>query len=207
MSNNFRSCILLCGGMSRRMGEDKGSMIIYDKPMIIHILDTLNHNIDEVIIVLNNSLRIEKYQEIINQQIYSFSIKFVEDEIKDKGPLSGIMTGLKNSISDYSLILPCDSPKISEQFLNYIYDSVKDLNKDALILYHDPKDKIKTSEPLHSVYSKSNYKQIEKLINENKLDVKSLIKEIDCEFIKIDNKNILKKDIKNFNSKKDIEMI
>ena len=35
------SCIVLSGGMSRRMGQDKGSMIIQEKPMILHILDYL----------------------------------------------------------------------------------------------------------------------------------------------------------------------
>ena len=33
------SCIVLSGGMSRRMGQDKGSMIIQEKPMILHILE------------------------------------------------------------------------------------------------------------------------------------------------------------------------
>ena len=40
-SKKQHSCIILCGGQSRRMGQDKGSMIIQDKPMINHILSTL----------------------------------------------------------------------------------------------------------------------------------------------------------------------
>ena len=47
---NIKSCIILCGGKSSRMGQDKGSMIIQDKPMIKHILSTLNHQINEVVI-------------------------------------------------------------------------------------------------------------------------------------------------------------
>ena len=39
-SENIKSCIILCGGKSSRMGQDKGSMIIQDKPMIKHILTT-----------------------------------------------------------------------------------------------------------------------------------------------------------------------
>ena len=57
-SENIKSCIILCGGKSSRMGQDKGSMIIQDKPMIKHILSTLNHHINEVIIVLNDQDRI-----------------------------------------------------------------------------------------------------------------------------------------------------
>ena len=50
-NENIKSCIILCGGKSSRMGRDKGSMIIQDKPMIKHVLSTLNHQINEAIIV------------------------------------------------------------------------------------------------------------------------------------------------------------
>nr|WP_295607138.1 NTP transferase domain-containing protein [uncultured Methanobrevibacter sp.] len=49
------SCIVLSGGMSRRMGQDKGSMIIQEKPMILHILERLNYKINDAVIVLNDS--------------------------------------------------------------------------------------------------------------------------------------------------------
>lgn len=50
------------------MGQDKGSMIIQDKPMINHILSTLNNEINEVIIVLNNKDRIDKYKNFIKKR-------------------------------------------------------------------------------------------------------------------------------------------
>lgn len=81
-SENIKSCIILCGGQSTRMGQDKGSMIIQNKPMINHILSTLNNEINEAIIVLNNQERIDKYAEIINIDEYTYPIKFVEDKIK-----------------------------------------------------------------------------------------------------------------------------
>jgi len=183
------------------MGKDKGSLIINGKPMILHILDTLNCEIDELIIVLNDKERIIEYEKFIDKKSYSYSIKIIEDEIKNKGPISGIMTGLKKINTNYALILPCDSPNISKNFINLIFKKLKNFNKDGLILYHLD-EKI---EPLHSVYSKNTYKIIEKLIKNNKLDVKSLINELNCEFIKIDNKNIKKRDTENINTKKDIE--
>ena len=67
-SKKQHSCIILCGGQSRRMGRDKGSMIIQDKPMINHILSTLNNEINEVIIVLNNKDRIDKYKNFIKKE-------------------------------------------------------------------------------------------------------------------------------------------
>ena len=50
----MKSFILLCGGRSRRMGQDKGSMSLNGKPMIIHVLETLAAVADEIIVVLRN---------------------------------------------------------------------------------------------------------------------------------------------------------
>lgn len=143
-NKNFRSAIILCGGMSRRMGEDKGSMIINEKPMILHLLETLNNQINEVIMVLNSTERITKYQEIIQNYFhkdfndyFSYDLVFLEDEIKNKGPLSGIMTGLENISSNYAITLPCDSPFLDNNFINFMFNCLDikiatNINKDSL---------------------------------------------------------------------------
>ena len=162
-NKNFHSAIVLCGGMSRRMGEDKGSMIINKKPMILHLLETLNNQIDEVILVLNDGERIAKYKEIIQNyfdkksKYFSYDLIFLEDEVKNQGPLSGIMTGLENISSNYALVLPCDSPFIDNNFVNFMFDCLDgkiandfgednsknsylnndiDFNLDAIVPYH-----------------------------------------------------------------------
>ena len=200
---NIKSCIILCGGKSSRMGRDKGSMIIQDKPMIKHILSTLNHHINEVVIVLNDEARIAKYNEFINPQDYSFRLFFTEDEIKNKGPMPGIMTGLGKIHSDYALILPCDSPYVSADYINTIFKEI-DESYQAIVPYHDPENKLKTSEPLHSIYNKNIIPEIEKLIGEDTLHIKGLIEKIDAKFILIDNEKIEKKEFRNLNRPEDV---
>jgi molybdopterin-guanine dinucleotide biosynthesis protein A len=187
-SENIKSCIILCGGKSSRMGQDKGSMIIQDKPMIKHILSTLNHQISEAIIVLNDSERIARYSEFINPQDYEFRLVFVEDEIKNKGPLPGIMTGLSKIRSEYALILPCDSPYVSTKYIKTIFSEI-DTDYQAIVPYHDAENKLKTSEPLHSIYNRNIIPQLEELINEDILAIKGLIEKIDTKFVLIDKKN------------------
>ena len=202
-NENIKSCIILCGGQSRRMGRDKGSMIIQNEPMIKHILSTLNHQINEVIIVLNDRDRIGRYSEFINPQDYTYSITFLEDKIKNKGPMPGIMTGLCEITSDYALVLPCDSPYVSK---NYIQTIFSEIEKDyqAVVPYHDEDNKLKTSEPLHSIYNKNVIPEIEKLVDEDILHIKGLIEKIDTKFVLIDNKKIEKKEFKNLNRPEDI---
>ena len=202
-NENIKSCIILCGGQSRRMGRDKGSMIIKDKPMIKHILFTLNHHIDEAIIVLNDKTRIEKYCEFINPQEYTYPITFLEDKIKNKGPLPGIMTGLENVSGDYALVLPCDSPYVSEKYIEAIFCELSD-DYQAIVPYHDKENKLKTSEPLHSIYNKNIIPEIERLVDSDVLHIKGLIEKIDAKFVLIDNKKIEKKEFRNLNRPEDI---
>lgn len=185
------------------MGQDKGSMIINGKPMILHILLTLNKEIDELIIVLNNTERIKKYEKIISNYKFDYEILFVEDFIKNKGPLSGILTGLKYVKEDFALVLPCDSPFISKKLINYLFNEF-DNKLDCTVPFHNLNNKLETSEPLHSIYKKSNIKLMEKQINNNILNIKALIKILNCKFIPIDNKKLLKKDFKNLNTEKDV---
>ena len=232
------SCIVLSGGMSRRMGQDKGSMIIQEKPMILHILERLNYKINDATIVLNDAERIADYQSLLNQYSdgeiednFDYSLSFVEDEVKSKGPISGIMTGLKNIKTDYALVLPCDSPFISEGFINSMFKLLEEnleSDVDAIIPFHikSNKDKFKdndefnfddasemtvdmkiaNSEPLHSIYKKENLNKIDELLKEDNLYVKSFIKGLKnpC-FIEVDNKVLFDKDFRNFNRKEDLE--
>ena len=203
MNEKIKTCIILCGGDSRRMGKDKGSMIIQNKPMIKHILTTLNHQINEVIIVLKNYKRIEKYKEFIDLTSYDYKITICEDEIKNKGPLSGILTGLKHINDQYALILPCDNPFISKRYINTIFNEIENKYQ-AIVPYHNKNDKLKTSEPLHSIYHKNTIPIIQELLNEDTLHIKGLIEKIDTKFILIDNKKIEKKEFKNLNYPNDI---
>ena len=202
-NENIKSCIILCGGQSKRMGQDKGSMIIQNKPMIKHILDTLNHQINEAIIVLNDKKRIDKYSDFVNFNDYNYKITFCEDEIKNKGPLLGIMTGLKKITSNNALILPCDSPYVSKEYIKTMFSEIES-NTQAVVPYHDSENKLKTSEPLHSIYNKNIIPEIEKLIAKDILHIKGLIEKIDAKFILIDNKKIEKKEFRNLNRPTDI---
>ena len=235
MSENLYSCIILSGGMSRRMGQDKGSMIIQNKPMILHILERLNGKINDAVIVLNNQDRINSYKELLNAYVpanieenFTYSLRLIEDEVKDKGPIAGIMTGLKNIETEYALVLPCDSPFISEDNIKTMFELLDNReNTDAIIPYHTKanKDKLKNkrefnfddssemsrdmkignSEPLHSIYKKDNLNIISKLLEDDNLYVKSFIRNLDnVDFVEVDNKVLFDDDFKNFNRKEDI---
>ncbi len=139
----------------------------------------------------------------LKKEDYNFKITFAEDEIKNIGPMSGILTGLKHITSDYALILPCDSPYVTEKLIENIFNEL-DSDHQAIVPYHDSKNKLKTSEPLHSVYNKNIIPEIEELISDDILHIKGLIEKIDTKFILIDNKKLLKKEFRNLNRPSDV---
>ena len=201
----MKSCIILCGGQSRRMGRDKGSLIIKDKPMIKYILSTLNNEIDEVIIVLNDVERIDKYKKFIDSKDYNYTLKFAEDKIKNKGPISGILTGLENISTDYAIVFPCDNPFVTKNTIQTLFNEISE-NVQAVVPYHDEKNKLKTSEPLHSIYNKNIIPTIKDLISKDSLHIKGVIEKIDTKFVLIDNKKILKKEFRNLNRPEDLKI-
>lgn len=125
------SAIILAGGKSTRMGRDKGLLLYEGKPMIQYVIDAVNPITTDIIIVSN-------------QQGYEkFGYPIIEDEVKDCGPLAGIVAGLKNVQNEAALVLSCDVPFIKPELLQQLIDSEGD------VVFAKHNDKI---EPLVAKY-------------------------------------------------------
>lgn len=194
----MKSIIILCGGRSKRMGKDKGSLLLNDKPMVLHVLDTVKDIADEIILVLRDTSQIESYNSILNYN--DMPLKLVTDKIKDEGPLVGILTGLSYINSDYAQILPCDSPFISKEFVLKMFELAEIDDFDAIVpLWNDGH-----IEPLHSLYKRSAIKTIERLISEEKRNVSSLIKNLNAKYVPVETLDKTTMSFQNINTIKDI---
>lgn len=103
--------IILAGGKSSRMGTDKGLVLINGKPMIQYIIETLKKSSIEQIIIISN-----------NPDYRQFNLPVYPDIIKDKGPLSGIYTGLHYSSTAKNLVVSCDVPFIKKEFISLLVE-------------------------------------------------------------------------------------
>jgi molybdopterin-guanine dinucleotide biosynthesis protein A len=196
----MKSIIILCGGRSRRMGRDKGSMLLKGKPMVLHVLDAISDVADEIILVLRETQQIKDYKNLLEP--YE-SLKIVEDKIKDKGPLVGILTGLSNINSEYAQILPCDSPFISKNFVLKMFETMETDNFDAVVPIWDDGH----IEPLHSIYKKKTINVIEDLIKKEIKDVNSLIRNLNVKYVDVEKLDKTTLSFKNINAIKDIDSI
>lgn len=202
----MKSLIVLCGGLSTRMGHDKGSMIYDDKPMIIHVLNSLEMVADEILLVLRDKNQCKIYKKILTEYKFIETPRFqlLTDIKMDQGPLGGILTGLKHISSDKAMVVPCDSPFISQRLLIQMFElSNKYTNFDSFVpIWSDG-----NMEPLHSIYPRDSINIIEKLLEEDHKNVKTLISMLNVKFVEIESLDMPKKSFLNLNSLDDIKRI
>jgi molybdopterin-guanine dinucleotide biosynthesis protein A len=142
--------IILSGGKSVRMGENKAFIQIEGVPIIRRIYDLFNELFQEVIIVTNQKDLFSHF----NSKIYS-------DLIPNKGALGGLYTGLFFSSFRYSFCVACDMPFLKKSLIQYLIENIK--GEDVII----PRT-IDGLQPLHAIYSKDCLDPIRMMIDEGK---------------------------------------
>ncbi len=175
--------IILAGGKSSRMGEDKGLMLFEAKPMIQYIIDTVKPLTKNIIIIANNN----DYQK--------FGYPVFEDVIKDKGPLAGILTGLQKSTTDKNLILSCDVPFANKQLLDLLISNAH--NAKVII-----PEKEKRTHQLIGIYDKSCIPTFKTEVDNNRLKMKLAIEKLNYKII--DANHIDAQVFHNINTKEDV---
>jgi molybdenum cofactor guanylyltransferase len=180
------------------MGQDKGLMLLEGQPMILHIIKTLQCAVDEIILVLRNNKQLNQYLKVLNR--VEVNVKFFIDLKMDQGPLMGLLTGLYNLESDGALILPCDSPYISMEFIDKIFTLAKEGHSQAVVPFW-PDGSL---EPLHAYYHKESISIIKKTLSEGTRDVKSLLKKLNVRYVDVSKLDIDKSSFTNLNYPHDI---
>ncbi len=176
------TAILLAGGKSTRMKEDKGFIYFNGKMLVEHVIESVKKFTAQIIIVTANSA----YKQ--------FGYPCIEDEMKDKGPLGGIYTGLINSISQKNFVVGCDMPFLSEKLLTELIKNAGE--EDVLLTEHRDK-----AEPLCSVYDKNCLEHIRSQLEQNHLKITDAMAGLKTRVISFDSEDWFKgNELTNINS-------
>lgn len=182
--------IILAGGKSVRMGEDKSLIPFHGKPLIEIVINRLSPLFKNLLIISNQPELYEKYR-----------LRIHSDILKGRGPLGGIYTGLIASADIYNLVVACDMPFISQGLVKYMLK--KSDGYDAVIAEYDGRP-----QPLCAVYSKDCIKPAEKALAENNLKLTDFINTLKARRIKeeevesLDNRGL---SFANINTRKDYQ--
>ncbi|MEM2118534.1 MAG: molybdenum cofactor guanylyltransferase [Candidatus Bathyarchaeia archaeon] len=135
------SAVILAGGYSTRLGADKGLLLLSNKPLIRHVLDSVSSIVDEKIVVVSSKKQASDYMNILDGET-----KICVDQENRQTPLNGALTGFENAQGVYSLLLACDTPFVSRNVLAFLLDLAP---KKTAVIPRWPNCQI---EPLHAVY-------------------------------------------------------
>ena len=128
---------ILVGGKSSRFGRDKALVDIGRRPLVLRVADALAHLTGTVTLVGSP----EKYRHL--------GLRVIPDALADFGPLAGILAALEDSNSAWNLLVACDMPGISSEFLSFLLATARESQADVIL----PLDTEGRAEPLCAAYS------------------------------------------------------
>jgi len=110
------SAAILVGGRARRMhGLDKSTLDVDGLPILERQLAVLRQLSDDLMIVTRAGAPRDA-ESLIAQP----GLRIVSDEISDAGPLGGIHAALVNAHAPVTLVVACDMPFLSLDFLRHL---------------------------------------------------------------------------------------
>lgn len=167
------TAIILAGGKSTRMNKDKGLVVFNGKMLVQHVIDSLNMITGNIIIITSNN----GYNQ--------FGYPCIEDELKERGPLGGIYTGLIHSPTIKNLVVGCDMPFLSKNIFSGLINNCDDT--DALFAEH--KGKV---EPLCAIYDRNCIPHLRSRLEQNQLKITDAFEGLKTRVISFDNEDWFK---------------
>ncbi|MDP2210077.1 MAG: molybdenum cofactor guanylyltransferase [Bacteroidota bacterium] len=191
--------IILAGGRSIRMGENKAFLKIGNLTAIERVRNFMQSLFTNVILITNSPAE------------YSFlGLDTYEDVYKNMGPLAGIHSGLLNSTAEKNFILSCDLLLMKKEIVDYIinYETSKPITVSKAEGF---------VQTLAAVYQKRCIDFVEKILSENQKsenpkkkenNLLILIEKAGAEIISIENHSGYNKNVFfNMNNKSDYKEI
>ena len=109
------SAVLLAGGESRRMGQDKATLVFHGKSLWEIQLDLLRKLRPREIFLSARSDPVWRPADV----------HFVPDQAPSRGPLGGLAATLSRIRTDHLLALAIDMPLMTEDFLRSLCEVIK----------------------------------------------------------------------------------
>jgi molybdopterin-guanine dinucleotide biosynthesis protein A len=121
-----RSAIILAGGVSSRLGQDKGLVQLLNRPLVKHVMEKTKDLVDERLVVVSSKVQAERYSNVLGGDA-----NVLVEDAEVHGPLAGATTGLERAQGKYSLLLPCDTPFVSRDILHLLLELC--INRNAAV--------------------------------------------------------------------------
>ena len=142
------SAVVLAGGLSRRLGQDKRRLRLWgaQQPALLeHTVGVVARLCPDVVVVINDP-----------QEWRDLPARLVPDVYPDGGALGGIYSGLAAARHEYALAVACDMPFLNAELLAAML--ARERNYDVLLPRSPQPGAARNAldvEPLHAIYAKT----------------------------------------------------
>ena len=153
---------MLVGGRSRRMGSDKALLRVRGSTLVETVAAAVSQAAGRPLLV--------GYRHRYDGLGY----EVIPDLYPGEGPLGGVLTALRNSSAEWNLIVACDMPGLTGEFLSALMDAA-DRSGGEVLAPVGPEGNI---EPLCAVYRKSSLPALERAFERGLRQMKAALEEV-----------------------------
>ena len=181
---------ILAGGESSRMGRDKALLELGGEALIVRAARLVEAATRCAIV--GDSVRLE-----------GFELEVIGDDFPGAGPLGGIATALRASEAEWNLVVACDLPYLTREWLEFLIGRAVRSEADAVLPMNE-----RGAEPLCAAYRKRAEGAIRAALDRGVRKVTDGLADVRIEFIEpgewkgFDSNGLL---FKNMNSPADYE--
>ena len=164
-SEDGSSGLILAGGASRRMGQDKAALTLGGRTLLDRTISVLECVVDEVLVVgpRHHGTSVPE-------------VRLVQDDVPNAGPLGGLLAGLRRVSSSYAVTVACDLPFLEADVLRYLLDLAP--GYDAVVPRVDGQ-----YQTLHAVYAVSVEAVIARHITRGQLRLDGVLPELTVRWV------------------------
>ncbi|HEX7765583.1 MAG TPA: molybdenum cofactor guanylyltransferase [Nitrospira sp.] len=152
--------VVLAGGKSRRMGEDKRFLTVGEETLLTRTTSVMAQLFPEVLVIIAQD---SSPLAVSGCQVY-------RDLIADCGSLGGLYTGLAKATGQRVFVVACDMPFLNPGMIRWFVD--RDPEADIVMA------RLPTGlQPLHAVYSKRALPVLERMATTHALKIQLIASE------------------------------
>jgi molybdopterin-guanine dinucleotide biosynthesis protein A len=162
------SVVILAGGLSSRMGQDKALLPLGGSSVIERVLDRVVPLSDDVTLITNVP---DKYRHL--------GYRMVGDVYPGKGSLGGIYTAIHTARYSHCLVVACDMPFLNTDLLRYLVDLSPGFDVVVPRIEQFP-------ETMHAVYGKGCLEPIKRRLLADELKIIGFFDDVRVRYVERD---------------------
>ncbi len=158
--------IILTGGKSGRMGQDKATLLFRNRPLLDTVAETAAKVAAPVYVIADTKVRYHSPGTLLRS-----------DALPEAGPAGGVFTGLLEAGEGDHLVLACDLPYLDPDVLAFLLTS---LTPPALALVPEIGGRL---EPLCAVYSHRILEPLKKALRDGERSLQTILRSLDIQVL------------------------